>query len=286
MGDSDLTLPSPLALPLLQHLLDISSVIFPASLSFLPHIEPSTANASHGSLHDGRLCMDLRKISDKATSFPRSHTKLCWWAFSLSLLSRSRALSRPTPRKCFEVRKVSERLILYRLLGLTRAAAELGLRQEECFRNRNYHLCLLGITFSHREKSSRYRVDATECLWCHLIIWLINIKSNELHWYLKIIDFNQQSRWTLMKTYGIKIYGAIWELKCRYVFYVLMMRMVHVFKVVHLRQRLDGNTVSSSRDRVFPLDATLTMIQTLIDCDEFQDIATLRVCEHHYFLLQ
>jgi hypothetical protein len=43
-----------------------------------------------------------------------------------------------------------------------------------------------------------------------------------------------------------------------------------------LRQRLD-NAVSSSRDRTFPIEATLTMIQTLIDCDEFQDIATLRV---------
>lgn len=50
-----------------------------------------------------------------------------------------------------------------------------------------------------------------------------------------------------------------------------------MFKVVHLRPRLD-NAVSSSRDRAFPLDATLAMIQTLIDCDEFQDIATLRVC--------
>lgn len=48
-------------------------------------------------------------------------------------------------------------------------------------------------------------------------------------------------------------------------------------QVVHLRQRLD-NAVSSSRDRAFPLDTTLAMIQTLIDCDEFQDIATLRVC--------
>ena len=43
-----------------------------------------------------------------------------------------------------------------------------------------------------------------------------------------------------------------------------------------MRQRLD-NAVSSSRDRTFPIEATLTMIQTLIDCDEFQDIATLRV---------
>lgn len=72
------------------------------------------------------------------------------------------------------------------------------------------------------------------------------------------------------------------QFKSYNVFYVLMMRMICVFKVVHLRQRLD-NIVSSSRDRVFPLDATLTMIQTLIDCDEFQDIATLRVCEHYYF---
>nr|CAD7600202.1 unnamed protein product [Timema genevievae] len=45
--------------------------------------------------------------------------------------------------------------------------------------------------------------------------------------------------------------------------------------VVHLRQRLD-NAVSSSRDRMFPIESTLGMIQTLIDCDEFQDIATLR----------
>lgn len=49
-----------------------------------------------------------------------------------------------------------------------------------------------------------------------------------------------------------------------------------LLKVVHLRQRLD-NAVSSSRDRAFALDTTLAMIQTLIDCDEFQDIATLRV---------
>lgn len=47
--------------------------------------------------------------------------------------------------------------------------------------------------------------------------------------------------------------------------------------MVHLRQRLD-NTVSSSRDRTFPLDTILNMIQALVDCDEFQDIATLRVC--------
>lgn len=48
------------------------------------------------------------------------------------------------------------------------------------------------------------------------------------------------------------------------------------FQVVHLRQRLD-NTVTSSRDRTLPIDASITMIHALIDCDEFQDIATLRV---------
>lgn len=56
---------------------------------------------------------------------------------------------------------------------------------------------------------------------------------------------------------------------------ILKTALTNPSEVVHLRQRLD-NIVSSSRDRVFPLDATLTMIQTLIDCDEFQDIATLR----------
>ena len=56
-----------------------------------------------------------------------------------------------------------------------------------------------------------------------------------------------------------------------------LMDIYFIFQVVHLRQRLD-NAVSSSRDRAFPLETSLAMIQTLIDCDEFQDIATLRVC--------
>ncbi|XP_066595570.1 hormone receptor 4 [Prorops nasuta] len=56
---------------------------------------------------------------------------------------------------------------------------------------------------------------------------------------------------------------------------ILKTALTNPSEVVHLRQRLD-NAVSSSRDRAFPLDATLAMIQTLIDCDEFQDIATLR----------
>ncbi|KDR18027.1 hypothetical protein L798_07819, partial [Zootermopsis nevadensis] len=56
---------------------------------------------------------------------------------------------------------------------------------------------------------------------------------------------------------------------------ILKTALTNPSEVVHLRQRLD-NAVSSSRDRAFPIEATLTMIQTLIDCDEFQDIATLR----------
>ncbi|XP_033227993.1 hormone receptor 4 isoform X2 [Belonocnema kinseyi] len=56
---------------------------------------------------------------------------------------------------------------------------------------------------------------------------------------------------------------------------ILKTALTNPSEVVHLRQRLD-NAVSSSRDRAFPLDATLLMIQTLIDCDEFQDIATIR----------
>ncbi|KAJ8673015.1 hypothetical protein QAD02_004276 [Eretmocerus hayati] len=56
---------------------------------------------------------------------------------------------------------------------------------------------------------------------------------------------------------------------------ILKTALTNPSEVVHLRQRLD-NVVSSSRDRSFPLDTALAMIQTLIDCDEFQDIATLQ----------
>nr|CAD7427723.1 unnamed protein product [Timema monikensis] len=56
---------------------------------------------------------------------------------------------------------------------------------------------------------------------------------------------------------------------------ILKTALTNPSEVVHLRQRLD-NAVSSSRDRMFPIESTLGMIQTLIDCDEFQDIATLR----------
>ncbi|KAI5699707.1 hypothetical protein M8J76_007538 [Diaphorina citri] len=56
---------------------------------------------------------------------------------------------------------------------------------------------------------------------------------------------------------------------------ILKTALTNPGEIVHLRQRLD-NTVSSSRDRNLSLDATLSMIQGLVDCDEFQDIATLR----------
>ncbi|XP_031334124.1 hormone receptor 4 isoform X2 [Photinus pyralis] len=56
---------------------------------------------------------------------------------------------------------------------------------------------------------------------------------------------------------------------------ILKTALTNPSEVVHLRQRLDS-TVSSSRDRNFSIEYTLSMIQTLIDCDEFQDIATLQ----------
>lgn len=56
---------------------------------------------------------------------------------------------------------------------------------------------------------------------------------------------------------------------------ILKTALTNPSEIVHLRQRLD-NTVSSSRDRNYSIENTLSMIQTLIDCDEFQDIATLQ----------
>ncbi|KAI4459153.1 knirps-related protein-related [Holotrichia oblita] len=56
---------------------------------------------------------------------------------------------------------------------------------------------------------------------------------------------------------------------------ILKTALTNPSEVVHLRQRLDS-AVSSSRDRNYSIDYTLSMIQTLIDCDEFQDIATLQ----------
>lgn len=56
---------------------------------------------------------------------------------------------------------------------------------------------------------------------------------------------------------------------------ILKTALTNPSEVIHLRQRLD-NAVSSSRDRNFSIDYALSMIQILIDCDEFQDIATLQ----------
>lgn len=56
---------------------------------------------------------------------------------------------------------------------------------------------------------------------------------------------------------------------------ILKTALTNPSEVVRLRQRLDS-AVSSSRDRNFSIEYSLSMIKTLIDCDEFQDIATLR----------
>ncbi|XP_066251404.1 hormone receptor 4 [Euwallacea similis] len=56
---------------------------------------------------------------------------------------------------------------------------------------------------------------------------------------------------------------------------ILKTALTNPSEVIRLRQRLDS-AVSSSRDRNFSVEYALSMIKTLIDCDEFQDIATLR----------
>ncbi|KAF7278128.1 hypothetical protein GWI33_008746 [Rhynchophorus ferrugineus] len=56
---------------------------------------------------------------------------------------------------------------------------------------------------------------------------------------------------------------------------ILKTALTNPSEVIRLRHRLDS-AVSSSRDRTFSADYVLSMIKTLIDCDEFQDIATLR----------
>ncbi|XP_022919600.2 hormone receptor 4 [Onthophagus taurus] len=59
---------------------------------------------------------------------------------------------------------------------------------------------------------------------------------------------------------------------------ILKTALTNPSEVVHLRQRLDS-AVSSSRDRNYSIEYTRSMIQTLIDCDDFQDIATLENLE-------
>jgi nuclear receptor subfamily 6 group A len=55
---------------------------------------------------------------------------------------------------------------------------------------------------------------------------------------------------------------------------ILKAALTNPSEIVHLRHRLD-NAVSSSRDRSISFDHALSMIQTLIECDAMEDIATL-----------
>lgn len=55
---------------------------------------------------------------------------------------------------------------------------------------------------------------------------------------------------------------------------ILKAALTNPSEIVHLRHRLD-NAVSSSRDRSINFDHAINMIQTLIDCDAMEDIATL-----------
>lgn len=55
---------------------------------------------------------------------------------------------------------------------------------------------------------------------------------------------------------------------------ILKAALTNPSEIVHLRHRLD-NAVSSSRDRSISYELSLTMIQTLIECDAMEDIATL-----------
>ncbi|XP_060525233.1 hormone receptor 4 isoform X2 [Cylas formicarius] len=56
---------------------------------------------------------------------------------------------------------------------------------------------------------------------------------------------------------------------------ILKTALTNPSEVIRLRQRLDS-AVSSSRDRNFSFEYSVSMIKTLIECDEFHDIATLR----------
>jgi nuclear receptor subfamily 6 group A len=55
---------------------------------------------------------------------------------------------------------------------------------------------------------------------------------------------------------------------------ILKAALTNPSEINHLRHRLE-NTVSSSRDRSISFENALNMIQTLIDCDAMEDIATL-----------
>lgn len=55
---------------------------------------------------------------------------------------------------------------------------------------------------------------------------------------------------------------------------ILKTALTNPSEIVHLRNRLDS-AVSSSKDRQISYEHALSMIQTLIDCDAMEDIATL-----------
>lgn len=55
---------------------------------------------------------------------------------------------------------------------------------------------------------------------------------------------------------------------------ILKTALMNPSEIVHLRHRID-NAVSSSKDRSVNYDHALCMIQTLMDCDEMENIATL-----------
>ncbi|XP_050725211.1 hormone receptor 4-like isoform X4 [Eriocheir sinensis] len=57
--------------------------------------------------------------------------------------------------------------------------------------------------------------------------------------------------------------------------HILKAALTNPSEVAHFRQRLD-NTVSSTRERVMPYPVAQAMIRMLIDCDDFEDIATLK----------
>lgn len=57
--------------------------------------------------------------------------------------------------------------------------------------------------------------------------------------------------------------------------HILKAALTNPSEVAHFRQRLD-NTVTSSRERSLPYPVALTLIRTLIKCDDFEDIATLK----------
>nr|WAT94106.1 HR4X1 [Henosepilachna vigintioctopunctata] len=59
---------------------------------------------------------------------------------------------------------------------------------------------------------------------------------------------------------------------------ILKTALTNPSEVIRLRQRLDS-AVSSSKDKYFSIEYSLSMIKTLMDCDEFQDIATLQLDE-------